>query len=72
MSDDVDIQKAVERMRNALEHVSDEDPVHYTELDLQHAIVALGVSPKHLYPDETEYPNYWDDTERFPNEGEIE
>ena len=63
-----DLEEAVERMRKVLEHSLNDDPTHMVEIDLQHAFVALGVSPKHLYPDDVDCPEYWYDEDGFPNE----
>jgi DNA-binding protein YbaB len=72
MTDDIDIQKAVERMQNVLEHVQNGDKLHTVEIDLQHACAALGVSPKHIYPDDVDGLEYWNDESNWLNEDTID
>lgn len=64
-------EESIERMAKALEHVGNGDPVQTIELDLQHAIAALGYSPKRLYLDDEPYPEYWDDPDAFPNDPDL-
>lgn len=56
-----DIDEALKRARDVMQHVADDDPVHMIEVDLQHLAVALGKSPALVYPDydERNGPEYW-------------
>lgn len=68
MSDEPDLQECVNRLRDVMEHVVNDDEVQQIEVDLQHAAAALGVSPDHIYPDDEPGPDYWYDPENWPND----
>ena len=66
-----DHEKCVERMRMAFDHAVEDDPLHHLEIDLQHAVAALGRSPAHLYPDDDMGPEYWYDAENWPDDPQL-